>query len=313
MLKRLQAPGIFDTLTPYLPIMLHTQQEGIVPVDEKIWRRIRLLGGLVFSGGIGLLAYRRRSLSRSGILGAVLTGTATFGLGGVAWGLSLIYFFVSSSLLSHFRARDKAHTAADKFSKGSQRDLAQVAANGGVAALLAAGSALTSSPAGYTSLQAGYVGALATATADTWATELGVLSPVAPRLLTSGKQTAPGTSGAITPLGTAAAASGALSLGLVYRLLQPRSSSLLPLIALVSGLAGSLFDSLLGATLQAIYYCPTCHKETERRIHNCDTRTIPLRGLPWMNNDVVNFMATLSGGIVALLLHTLLSRRKTQR
>src|SRR5205085_9892042 len=102
--------------------------------------------------------------------------------------------------------------------------------------------------------QAGYVGALATATADTWATELGVLSPQQPRLITTGKHVAPGTSGGITLLGTTAAALGAFALGLVFWLLQrcQRSLIALPLTALVSGLAGSIVDSLLGATVQAM-------------------------------------------------------------
>src|SRR5260370_34799950 len=98
--------------------------------EKKLWR---LLLGLVFSSGIGLLTCRRKSLTRSGIAGATVTGTTIFGLGGWSWGLSLIFFFVSSSFLSLWRAHEKERTAADKFSKGSQRDIAQVTANGGVA------------------------------------------------------------------------------------------------------------------------------------------------------------------------------------
>src|SRR5207244_1297328 len=113
---------------------------------------------------------RRSSLSRSGIAGAMITGTTTFASGGWSWGLTLIFFFVSSSFFSHFRAHDKAQTAADKFSKGGQRDITQVAANGGIATLMALTHALASSHSLQKTLQAGYVGALATATADTWAT-----------------------------------------------------------------------------------------------------------------------------------------------
>src|SRR6266568_1356779 len=108
-------------------------------------REIRVLLGLLFSTAISLLAHRRRSLSSTGIAGAIITGTTTFGLGGWSWGLSLIFFFVSSSIFSHFRAPDKAHTAADKFSEGGQRDIGQAAANGGIATLLALGYGLTSS------------------------------------------------------------------------------------------------------------------------------------------------------------------------
>jgi uncharacterized protein (TIGR00297 family) len=267
---------------------------------------LRLSGAFLLSSGIGILAYRRRSLSKSGVGGAIFTGTTITGLGGWNWGLTLVFFFVSSSLLSHFRARDKARTAADKFSKGGERDIAQVAANGGIATLAALLYGLSKAPAILRSaLEAGYVGALATATADTWATELGVLSSQPPRLLTSGKVTAPGTSGGITPLGTAAAAAGALALGLISWLPRPTQRTL-PLIALVSGLAGSFFDSLLGATVQATYYCPMCTSETERRIHNCGTPTQHIRGLSRLDNDGVNFLATLWGALVAASLHLLL-------
>jgi uncharacterized protein (TIGR00297 family) len=277
-------------------------------------KRKRLVLGLFLSSAISLLAYQRRSLSRSGAAGAITTGTLTFGLGGLAWGLSLIHFFVSSSLFSHYRERDKVQTATDKFSKGGQRDIAQVGANGAIATLMAIGHSLTPSSSLRQTLEAGYVGALATATADTWATELGVLSATAPRLITTGQTTLPGTSGGITPLGTAAAASGAFSLGLVFRLLHKRHASwALPPIALLSGLIGSLFDSWLGATYQAMYYCPACQKETERRTHSCGKPTQPLRGLSWMDNDVVNFLATFVGSMLAILLHVLAPRQSRQQ
>lgn len=271
-------------------------------------RGYRLLLSLIFSVSISLLAYRRHSLSRSGVVGAIITGTTICGLGGWAWGLALFFFFGSSSALSHFRERDKAATAADKFSKGSQRDFGQVAANGGVATLLALGYGLTQSAGLRRLLQTGYIGALATANADTWATEVGVLSPHQPRLITSGRRIPTGTSGGITPLGTGAAALGALTLGTVFWMTQRGSKSVafLPLIALVSGLAGSMLDSLLGATVQAIYYCPACAKETERRIHNCGTKTRLLRGLPWLDNDVVNCIATLCGAVVAMSIRALM-------
>lgn len=265
----------------------------------------RILLGLLFSSGISLLAYRRRSLSPSGTVGAIVTGTTISAMGSWSWGLTLIFFFVSSSLFSHFRARDKEQTAADKFSKGGQRDIMQVAANGGSATLLALGYGLAPSASLRKVLEAGYTGALATATADTWATELGVLSYQQPRLITTGKRVAPGTSGGITLLGSVAAALGAVALGMFFWLLHGCQKSLasLPLIALLSGLGGSIADSILGATVQAMYYCPVCGKETERHLHSCGTKTKPLRGIPWFNNDVVNCIATLFGGLLAMGLH----------
>jgi uncharacterized membrane protein len=62
-----------------------------------------------------------------------------------------------------------------------------------------------------------------------------------------------------------------------------------------------LFDSLLGATIQAIYYCPLCHKETERHpLHTCGTSTSQRRGWYWLNNDLVNFLASVVGAGSAL-------------
>lgn len=276
---------------------------ALFPLAQQVGRRS--LFGLLLSSSVAFLAHRRRSLNKSGVAGAIITGTTTVGLGGWSWGLSLIFFFVSSSLLSHFRERDKAALAEDKFSKGSERDIAQVMANGGVATLLTLGYRFGVSPTFRRACEAGYIGAFATATADTWATELGTLSTQSPRLITTGKRTVPGTSGGVTLLGTSVAAVGAAALGLFYALIARQRYTRFTLIALVSGLLGSLCDSFLGATVQAMYYCPVCKKETERRVHGCGTPTVPLRGVSWLNNDAVNFLATLWGAAVAMLLNAI--------
>src|SRR5437667_11248417 len=89
---------------------------SVGPFDSR-HTHIRLMLGLLFSSGIGLLAYRRKSLDKSGVLGAIACGTSIVGMGGWSWGLSLIYFFVSSSLLSSFRAREKAIVASTNSAK----------------------------------------------------------------------------------------------------------------------------------------------------------------------------------------------------
>jgi uncharacterized protein (TIGR00297 family) len=251
------------------------------------------------------------------VAGAVLVGTLIFGFGGWTWGLTLIAFFVSSSLLSHYRQADKI-SLAEKFAKGERRDLGQVLANGGAGALLAlavyflvdlSGQARAGNPL-YIYLTLAYFGVMATVTADTWATELGVLAREAPRLITTGRPVAPGTSGAITRYGTLAALTGAVFIGVVAFLLIQVASLVtrgellltdLPIvvIAAAAGLVGSLFDSLLGASVQQIYWCDHCEKETERQVHSCGVRTRPLRGWRWMNNDMVNLLSSLVGGLLA--------------
>jgi uncharacterized membrane protein len=114
-------------------------------------------------------------------------------------------------------------------------------------------------------------------------------------------------------LGTAAALAGALLIGLAAQGLHlvPYGGAgagtaawvlWLPLVAGIGGLAGSLFDSLLGATVQGIYWCETCDGETERALHGCGTATRLLRGWRWLNNDVVNFLSSVVGSGVTVLL-----------
>jgi uncharacterized protein (TIGR00297 family) len=258
---------------------------------------LQLSLGLLLSALIGYVGYRRRSLAASGVLGAVLIGTTIFGLGGWAWGTLLVVFFVSSSVLSHVYEARKA-ALAEKFSKGSRRDLAQALANGGAAALVAIANAAWPHPAWW----AAFAGAVASVNADTWATEVGVLSRTPPRLITTGRPVEAGTSGGLTRLGTFAALGGAALIGLVaagFHLAADRppleAGALLVLTAL-AGLLGSLVDSLLGATVQAIYYCDQCAKETERHpTHRCGSPTRRLRGLPWLDNDLVNFLSSVAG------------------
>ncbi len=259
-----------------------------------------LLGGLALSLSIGVIGYRRGALSGSGFWGALITGTLIFGFGGWEWGALLIVFFVSSSALSFYRSPDKQRLA-EKFAKGHRRDLVQALANGGWAASLAVLSWWRPHPLWFFAC----AGAMAAVNADTWATELGVLSPSPPRLITTGRRVEVGASGGITWLGTGASLAGAMLIGLLAGLGalvldRGRADAVgLLLAATVGGLAGSLIDSLLGATVQSIYWCDACGKETERRVHRCGTETHLLRGWRWLGNDVVNFIASIFGSIVA--------------
>lgn len=263
--------------------------------------------GFVLSSVIGFLGHRKGALSRSGALGAVLVGTLIFGLGGWDWGFLLIAFFVSSSLLSRYREGDK-EAMAEKFAKGSQRDMGQALANAGLGSLLAIGAALCPDPLWLMA----YVGAMGTVNADTWATEIGVLNRTQPRLITTGRPVEVGSSGGVSLLGTLATLAGGILIGLLAALFELSSTDgptfwFLLLAGAVGGLAGSLFDSLLGATVQAIYYCDHCAKETERTLHRCGNQTRRLRGWRWLNNDLVNLISSGVGAVVAVGLSLLLS------
>jgi len=182
-------------------------------------------------------------LSRRGWAAALAVGLATiygFGWRGVTL---LLAFFVSSSLLS---------------TKATTRTERQVIANGGVAALAALAVNW-----------AAFAGALAAATADTWATEIGSRSPASPRLITSGRPVPAGTDGGMTLLGTTGGIVGAGFIAGLASVLGYRGA----LVVAAAGTAGMLLDSLLGATLQG-------------RVR-------------WLDNDAVNLAATLTGAALA--------------
>lgn len=255
--------------------------------------------GAALAAGIALAAYLVGSLSASGALAALAIGAITFGFGGLTPAVLLVAFFVSSSLLSSLGRRRKEQLA-EKFAKGSTRDAAQVAANGAVAA----GMALMLSLQGSQFWLAGLLGALAAVTADTWATELGVLARSQPRRLTDWSHAPPGTSGAVTFEGSLAAAAAALLLGGLAALMT--AMPVLALAGFLGGVAGAFFDSLLGASLQARYHCPECGRQTEHApVHTCGAETEFSGGLRWLNNDVVNGLASVVGAAVALAVNWL--------
>ena len=188
-------------------------------------------------------------LTPRGAVAALAVGVAT--VYGFRWrgAVLLLALFVPATLLT--RAVEG----------GRRRNERQVIANGGIAALAAlAGSWVW------------FAGALAAATADTWATEIGSHARTPPRLITTWTPVHAGTDGGITLLGTAGGIAGAGIMAGVSYVLGQRAA---PAIA-AAGVVGMLLDSLLGATVQ--------------------------RKVPWMDNDGVNLAATLTGAAVAGLI-----------
>ena len=248
--------------------------------------------------GVAAAGYRRGALSPSGAAGAAVIGALTFRAGSWRWSAPLLAFFVGSSALSAFeRSRKGGEAIAAYSARGARRDLSQVLANGGPAALAALAHIVAPHPA----WAAAFAGAVAAANGDTWATEIGALSPSSPRMVLTGAPAAPGTSGAITPLGLAASVAGSALIGAVAGpILEGPHAARRALAITLAGMAGSLADSLAGATIQAAYTCPRCHEPTERRIHRCGTATDLARGLRWCDNDMVNALCTTVGAAVAI-------------
>jgi uncharacterized protein (TIGR00297 family) len=218
-------------------------------------------------------------LTRTGVGAAALVGGAV--VWGLGWGglVPLVAFLASGSLLA--RLTEGAEGAGPRTAR-------QVFANGGIAGLAALGH-----------LWPAAAGAIAAAAADTWATEIGARAPRSPRLITSGRPVPPGTSGGITPLGTMGGVAGAVLMAIisggVARELRWRGV----VIVAIAGVAGMLADSVFGATLQGRFVCPECGRVMERPGF-CHAPVRLDRGLRWMDNDVVNWLGSLTGAMVAM-------------
>jgi len=251
----------------------------------------RIAAGALLAAVVAYAAYRARSLSAGGAVAAFAVGAIVFGAGGWPAAAVLFAFFAPSVLLS--RAGRARKRALQDVGKQGARDAWQVLANGGVAAACALAMPFAGAAAA-----AAFAGAFAAAAADTWATEIGTLAPAQPRSILTLRRMPAGLSGGVTLMGTAASICGALFVALVAGLAHV--APLLPVAA--AGVAGSLLDSALGASVQALRWCPACERACETDPHHCGTPTTLRRGLGWLENDAVNLAATLGGAALAALL-----------
>jgi uncharacterized protein (TIGR00297 family) len=254
----------------------------------------RAFAGLMLAGALAFGARQTRSLSPGGAIAAVAVGVAAT-LAGWSWAALLILFFVASAALSRYRRDARDSRIGDIVEKGDERDAAQVLANGGVFAV----AALASTIAGDPKWAVWALGALAAATSDTWATEIGTLAGRPPRSIISFKLLEPGTSGGVTLAGTLASAAGAVFIA-AAALATGATNQVAPLV--LGGVAGSFADSLAGATVQERRWCERCSRFTERRTHSCGTPTRVSGGVRGLRNDLVNLLCTLVGGAVAVIL-----------
>ena len=253
----------------------------------------RAAAGIVLAAVVALAARLARALTTDGAIAATLVGAASVAAGW-SWAALLLGFFVSSSALSRIGIDIKQRRTSGILDKGGERDALQVLANGGVFAVAALGH-VVSPWDGWLALGGG---ALAAATADTWATEIGTLARGVPHLVTTWRPAPAGTSGAVTAVGTLAMVLGSafLTLGMVAAV-WPRH---VVAASFAGGVLGALADSLAGATMQARRRCASCDARTERAIHSCGAHTVHVGGAAWMTNDAVNFLCSVVGALSAL-------------
>ena len=257
----------------------------------------RALIGAIAAALITALARRLQLIDVSGQWAALACGILA-SAAGWPWAILLVAYFASASAVTKMGAERKAERTQRSVPQITVRNAFQVAANGGLFAVLAfrAGDA----PESTYGIAA--AGALAAASADTWATEIGTLWGGRPRSILNWRPTRPGMSGGVTLVGTVSGVAGAVLVAVVVALIfgRPLHGTFVGAV-IAGGFAGCIADSLIGATLQARRWCDHCKEWTERRVHPCSYRTVHAAGLRWVSNDVVNTAATLIGAAVAIV------------
>lgn len=258
----------------------------------------RVCVGLAVATAVAGAARFARQLDTSGAVAAVLCGTAA-AAGGFDAAFVLLGYFVAIAAVSRLGRATKERRSSGTISKGGARDAAQVLANGGLFAAALAASAFTPGEHLSQLLRIGGFGALAASSADSWATEIGMLLGGTPRSIITGTPLPRGESGGVTWAGTLASLVGALVVaGLTILVGNGRGVAL---ASLVGGMIGATFDSLLGATVQERRYCDACDMRTEQPVHACGRATRRSGGVAYVQNDVVNAAATIAGFVAGAL------------
>lgn len=252
---------------------------------------------------VALAAVLLKTIDARGFLASATVGFAIVYGGGFPWFIMVAIFFILGVVFTLYKYGYKRKIGVAQ-RKGGARNWPHILANGGLASLVAIWNFFSPN----TTLAALFLGAVSTSAADTAATELGLLYQSRPRLITHpSKLVPPGTSGGVSPLGFVGAALASAVMGLLAIPLGILSDPYLLIpMCLVGGLVGAASDSLMGATFQRKGFCVICGKPTEA-LNHCAERTTVTRGLPYVENNIVNVLSTIVGAVASFATLLLLS------
>ena len=302
----LTTPRGLDNIT--VPLVLY--------VTVAFWPNSAMLLGFTV---MAYLAYRWNHLTAHGVSGAFLIGVLCTWIFGIAGLLLPLLFFVSANVIGKIRKNIQKEEGKFIEKKGGRRDLMQVLANGLMAAVAAVIFAASGSHSNAKIMFAALVmfgAAMAEATSDTWAGEIGRLSKKPPVSLKTGKVVPKGVSGGVTLLGYGAGLLGAAFIAVIwyalFSVISGRADLFiekLPIglvIITAAGFAGCIVDSVLGAFFQALYIDADSGKYTEKK-KSPSGKDNPLTcGIPWMDNDMVNLLSNLIAAVAAFIAAMLL-------
>jgi uncharacterized protein (TIGR00297 family) len=247
---------------------------------------------VVVNGLILIAAALLQLLTFSGGISAFILGVIIYYFTGFKGWILLIFFFVSANFIGKVGRYVKAVDISKIQKKGSKRDWVQVFANGGIAGIAALLYGLTGDLIPLTMFGA----SLAASTADTWASEAGILSSAPPVSILTFRPVSPGMSGGVSLLGSVSAVAGSLLIGSswynAYAGQEELKFILLATIITISGIVGSFADSYLGATVQGHYWDSINNLITEREGQD-GVKFELCRGIRWIDNDMVNLVSNI--------------------
>ena len=230
-----------------------------------------LIAAALIGFGFGYISYRFRVADISGLFSGAMIGIILIVFADVRWFLIMLTFFIVGAGATRYRYAEKERLGVAQ-EHGGVRGYFNVFANG----LVATGAAILYGVTGQPAFVALFMGSVASAAADTTASEIGVTGKT-PYLITTLRPVPRGTNGGVTLRGEAAAVVAAVVVALAawaMGVADPRMVA----ATVVAGFIGTNVDSLVGATL-----------ENSGRIGNAGT----------------NLTATFVGGVSGMLIYLL--------
>ncbi|RXE55108.1 hypothetical protein ABH15_12820 [Methanoculleus taiwanensis] len=230
-----------------------------------------LLVAVIIAFGFGYVSYRLRVADISGLFSGALIGIILIVFADVRWFLIMLTFFIVGAAATRYKYDYKASIGVAE-SHGGVRGYFNVFANG----LVATGAAILYGITGEPAFVALFLGSVASAAADTAASEIGMTGRV-PYLITTLKPVPRGTNGGVTVRGEVVSVAAAAVVAAAAYAMGVADTPLV-IVTVIAGFIGTNVDSLVGATLEN-------------------------RGT--FGNSGTNLTATFSGGVAAMGLYLL--------
>ena len=241
---------------------------------------IRLALAFAINAIAALGTFMKGIVSKSGAIGGFVVGFLIYFFTDWRGYIVLVTFFILGTLITKIKYRDKAEKGIaqeDEGKRGAKHAFANCASS-----LILGIFAYVALAQGNDTLgmifMTGFCGAFATALSDTSSSEIGQAYGKTTILLTSFKRVPPGTEGAVSLEGTFAGIFASLVIALIALATGALSVWQGVVAVVIAAFIGNTLESVIGSTIEK---------------------------LPFITNEVTNFINTVIGAIAAIGLYML--------